>query len=111
MKMHWATTIILTGILVSCGNIESEEPPALSIDLDGDASSSPYETRHPDQIDRVSKEIVHRKITEDGALLICAYENEPAVSTFALPGSMTLAEFEKRAAEIPKDQELFFYCA
>lgn len=111
MKMHFATTVILSAIVVGCGNIESGESPVVSIDSGATASTLPYEARGPDQMDRVSIEVVHKKMTEGGALLICAYESETALSTFALPGSITLAEFEKRAAEIPKDRELFFYCA
>ncbi|MBI3128536.1 MAG: ArsR family transcriptional regulator [Candidatus Tectomicrobia bacterium] len=48
---------------------------------------------------------------EEGALLVCAYEEEEKCKKINLEGSLNLREFEQRAGNLGKDRELIFYCA
>jgi hypothetical protein len=46
-----------------------------------------------------------------GAMLVCAYDDDAKCSTYRLEGSMPLSSFKQREGSIPKDSELIFYCA
>ena len=52
-----------------------------------------------------------RKAAEDGALLVCAYEDESKCARIKLEGAISFAEFQRLAGSLPKDKELIFYCA
>ena len=45
------------------------------------------------------------------ALLVCAYEDEQKCAKMNLHGSINMAQFASKAAMLPKDQEIIFYCA
>ena len=44
-------------------------------------------------------------------LLVCAYDDEAKCRANQLRGATTLNEFRSRAASLPKDREIVFYCA
>lgn len=50
-----------------------------------------------------------RRRVEDGALLVCAYDDEEKCRQLALEGSISLAELQSMAVD--PDQEIIFYCA
>jgi hypothetical protein len=59
------------------------------------------------EIERISAEQVHAKANH--ALLVCAYEDEAKCRMLNLSGSVSLASFRSRAADLPKTQEIIFY--
>ena len=62
-------------------------------------------------IERISVEEAHRKVAANQALLICAYEDEAKCRLLNLDGSISLTNFQTKAASLPKDQEIIFFCA
>jgi hypothetical protein len=50
-----------------------------------------------------------REHTAAGAWLICAYDDDRKCAQVALEGSIPLSTLRSR--EVPRDQELIFYCA
>lgn len=47
----------------------------------------------------------------DGAMLVCAYDDDAKCSTYRLEGSVPLSTLKQRESSVPKDRELIFYCA
>ncbi len=64
-----------------------------------------------EDIARVSPEDVHARVLSGDALLVCAYESDFAFRIAELDGAISLEEFEARLPELPKNQEIYFYCA
>jgi len=62
-------------------------------------------------IERISVEEAHRKVTANQALLVCAYEDEAKCRVLNLEGSISLTNFQTKAASLPKNQEIIFFCA
>jgi hypothetical protein len=62
-------------------------------------------------VERISVEEAHGRVTSNQALLVCAYEDEAKCRMVNLDGSMSLATFQSRVASLPKAQEIIFYCA
>jgi hypothetical protein len=62
-------------------------------------------------IERISVEDARRKVQANQALLVCAYEDEAKCKMVNLDGSMSLTRFQARAAALPKNQEIIFFCA
>ena len=62
-------------------------------------------------IERISVEEARRKVTANQALLVCAYEDDAKCKALALEGSMPLTAFQSKAASLPKNQEIIFFCA
>ncbi|MCU1385341.1 MAG: hypothetical protein JWL71_4038 [Acidobacteria bacterium] len=62
-------------------------------------------------IERISVDEAHRKAADRQALLVCAYDDEAKCRMVNLDGSISLHEFQSRAASLPKTQEVIFYCA
>jgi hypothetical protein len=62
-------------------------------------------------IDRISVEEARRKVRANEALLVCAYEDEKKCRVLNLDGSISLTNFQARAASLPKNQEIIFFCA
>ena len=62
-------------------------------------------------IERISVEDAHRKVAANQALLVCAYEDDAKCRMVNLEGSMSLTSFQSKAASLPKDQEIIFFCA
>jgi rhodanese-related sulfurtransferase len=63
-----------------------------------------------EQVERVSVEEARAAVEAGRALLVCAYDDAKC-ARMRLDGSITLRELEQRAASLPKDQEIIFYCA
>ncbi|MBM9605658.1 rhodanese-like domain-containing protein [Desulfopila inferna] len=52
-----------------------------------------------------------RRLVQSGdALLVCAYESEEKFKKNCLEGALSLQEFKEKEGEIPRDQEIIFYC-
>jgi hypothetical protein len=62
-------------------------------------------------IERISVEDAHKKLKENRALLVCAYEDEGKCRMLNLDGSISLTRFQREAASLPKSQEIIFFCA
>jgi len=62
-------------------------------------------------IERISVGDAHRKVAANQALLVCAYEDDAKCRMVNLEGSMSLTSFQSKAASLPKDQEIIFFCA
>jgi rhodanese-related sulfurtransferase len=63
-----------------------------------------------DQVERVEVEKAREAVEAGRALLVCAYDDAKC-ARMRLGGSITVRELEQRAASLPKDQEIIFYCA
>jgi hypothetical protein len=62
------------------------------------------------EIARISVEDARRDAATGRALLVCAYDDERC-RRVALEGSIPLSVLAQRAATLPKDQPIIFYCA
>lgn len=62
-------------------------------------------------IERISVGEAHTKVAASQALLVCAYDDEAKCRKLDLHGSISLTSFESKAASLPKDQEIIFFCA
>ena len=60
---------------------------------------------------RITPEETRQKVTAGTALLVCAYEDDERCRQMHLQGAMLLTEFKAKLTELPKDQEIIFYCA
>jgi hypothetical protein len=63
-----------------------------------------------EQVERVGVEDARRAVESGRALLVCAYD-DARCARLRLQGSITVRELEQRAASLPRDQALIFYCA
>jgi hypothetical protein len=63
------------------------------------------------QVERVSAEEARRRVAEQRAVLVCAYEDESKCQRLKLDAALTLGELQARAATLPRSQEIVFYCA
>ena len=61
-------------------------------------------------VERVRVEEARGAVEAGRALLVCAYD-DARCARIRLQGSITARELEQRAASLPRDQELIFYCA
>jgi hypothetical protein len=62
-------------------------------------------------IERINVEDAHRRVAANQALLVCAYEDDAKCRMLSLEGSMPLTTFQTKAASLPKNQEIIFFCA
>jgi hypothetical protein len=62
-------------------------------------------------IERISVEDARRQVQANQALLVCAYEDEAKCKMMNLDGSISLTTFQARAASLPKNQGIIFFCA
>ena len=60
---------------------------------------------------RITPEETRQKAVAGTALLVCAYEDDERCRQMHLQGAMLFSEFKSKLAELPKDQEIIFYCA
>jgi len=63
------------------------------------------------EIERISVEEAKRKTGAKQALLVCAYDDDAKCRALGVNGSLSLTEFQKQAASLPKNQEIIFFCA
>jgi hypothetical protein len=61
--------------------------------------------------ERVPASIIREKISDNAALLVCAYDDDDKFSQFHLDGAIGLSEFKTRAGRIDPDMDIYFYCA
>jgi len=62
-------------------------------------------------VQRISVGDARRKVQANQALLVCAYEDDAKCRMVNLEGSIPLTSFQSRAAALPKNQEIIFFCA
>lgn len=63
-------------------------------------------------IDRITPQQAYNHMhSKDNAMLVCAYESEEEFRQNHLEGATPLKHFASQADDIPKDQEIIFYCA
>jgi hypothetical protein len=62
-------------------------------------------------VERIEVDEARRHVAARRALLVCAYEDEAKCDRMRLEGAMSLNEFKRRAAMLPKDREIIFDCA
>jgi rhodanese-related sulfurtransferase len=61
--------------------------------------------------ERIEPREARRKVEAGEALLVCAYDSREKFDQNHLEGAIPLQEFESQVDTIPKDREIFFYCA
>ena len=62
--------------------------------------------------DLIDPEEAHEHLESDpDTLLVCAYNDANKYAQNHLEGAISLDEFAARAATLPKDREIIFYCA
>jgi hypothetical protein len=59
---------------------------------------------------RISPEEAREKM-EEGALLVCAYDDEEKCKRMNLEGSINLKQLRLMEPSLAKDQGMIFYCA
>ena len=62
------------------------------------------------EIQRIGVQEAREKVRSKAALLVCAYDDEEKYNKMRLEGAIPLARLEARAATLPKDKEIIFYC-
>ena len=62
------------------------------------------------EVERISVADARAAVKAGRALLVCAYDDDRCARV-RLEGAITLSDLERRAASLPKDQQLIFYCA
>ncbi len=60
------------------------------------------------QIERISPQESSQKL-EQGAWLICAYEDEHKCASILIQGALSVKDFRNRLSNIPYDREIIFY--
>ncbi len=87
---------LLTGVICCCEPNQTDVP-ALNVD--------------PDRIERVDPAVVHERVSQGDALLVCAYESDIAFRAARLDGAITMQEFRSRVPVLQPQQEIIFYCS
>jgi hypothetical protein len=69
-------------------------------------------TRGAGQVERINPRQARQHLDADpNALLVCAYDSREKFEQNHLEGAISLEEFGDRAATLPRDREVIFYCA
>jgi len=63
------------------------------------------------EVTRVDVKETSIKVAAGEALLVCAYDNDQKFAQYHLEGGISLAELREKSEELPKGQEIIFYCA
>ena len=63
------------------------------------------------EVARITPLEAHTRVSEAGALLVCAYEDPAQFAENRLDGAISIHEFRARRDTLPRDQEIIFYCA
>ena len=61
--------------------------------------------------ERIDVAEARRHVSAGEAFLVCAYDDPAKCDRIRLEGGISLEEFQARAATLPKDREIIFYCA
>jgi hypothetical protein len=51
-----------------------------------------------------------RRMNSGKAILVCGYESDEKFQSLHLQGAESLHHFRSRLPDIPKEQEIIFYC-
>ena len=62
-------------------------------------------------IERIDPETARAHLTSSQALLVCAYDDPEKCRENFIEGAIGLQEFAARAQQLPRTQEIIFYCA
>ena len=62
------------------------------------------------EVARITTEKAREKVSMGKALLVCAYDGDDKFAKYHLEGAISLSAFRKKADELPKAQEIIFYC-
>ena len=60
---------------------------------------------------RVTPQEIYPRVKAGQTLLVCAYPNEAKCRSMQLEGALFLRELQSRLPDLPKDQEIVFFCA
>lgn len=60
---------------------------------------------------RIAPDEARRRLASGKAILVCAYESDEKFRSMHLEGAESLNQFRERLPNIPKAQEIIFYCA
>lgn len=60
---------------------------------------------------RITPEQARRDLESGAAVLVCGYEADEKFQAMHLEGAQSLSQFRDRLPDIPKEQEIIFYCA
>ena len=63
------------------------------------------------EVERIEADEARRRVAARQAVLVCAYEDDEKCDRMRLEGAMSLSEFKLRAAMLPRDRDVIFYCA
>ncbi len=63
------------------------------------------------KVPRIPAAETRRKVEAGEALLVCAYDDRAKFDAVHLDGALSLQEFQARRQELPRAQEVVFYCA
>jgi hypothetical protein len=62
-------------------------------------------------IERIDPQAARVHLASSNALLVCAYDSVEKCQANRIEGAIQLAELEAKAAQLPRSQEIIFYCA
>ena len=62
-------------------------------------------------VPRVSADEARRELASGDALLVCAYDDDAKCNKMKLEAAITLTDLQARAAALPKETRIIFYCA
>ncbi|MEJ2671382.1 MAG: ArsR family transcriptional regulator [Deltaproteobacteria bacterium] len=60
---------------------------------------------------RITPQEIYPRVQSGETLLVCAYDNDARFRQMRLKGAISLEDFKSRLPNLPKDQEIVFYCA
>lgn len=63
------------------------------------------------EVTRIPPDEAKRRVDSGRAILVCGYEADEKFQAMHLQGAQSLNQFRKRLPDIPKEQEVIFYCA
>ncbi|MFO7811462.1 MAG: ArsR family transcriptional regulator [Pelovirga sp.] len=63
------------------------------------------------EVRRIEPEDARRRMDAGEAMLVCAYESDKKFQSMQLEGAESLNSLLARLPDIPKEQEIIFYCA
>lgn len=62
-------------------------------------------------VDRIDPDTARAHIASSSALLVCAYDSAEKCEQNALSGAIHFDDLRKLESQLPRQQEIIFYCA
>jgi len=62
------------------------------------------------EVRRIEPEEARRRMDAGKAILVCGYESDEKFQSLQLEGAESLNNFRAQLPDIPKEQEIIFYC-